>query len=94
MEIREILTVPRSHWQNAYVERLIGSIRRDCLDHVLVFHERGLTHADPFVCSLPVALLLRNPPRTLLQVLAPPMMMSMQPFLLADGLLPLDSAAN
>jgi transposase InsO family protein len=40
--IKEILTAPRSPWQNAYVERLIGSIRRDCLDHVLVFNERGL----------------------------------------------------
>jgi putative transposase len=40
--IKEILTAPRSPWQNAYVERLIGSVRRDCLDHVLVFNERGL----------------------------------------------------
>jgi putative transposase len=40
--IKEILTAPRSPWQNAYVERLIGSIHRDCLDHVLVFNERGL----------------------------------------------------
>ena len=40
--IREVLTAPRSPWQNAYVERLIGSIRRDCLDHVLVFNEHGL----------------------------------------------------
>jgi len=42
MQIREVLTAPRSPWQNAYVERLIGSIRRDCLDHVLIFNERGL----------------------------------------------------
>ena len=42
MEVREVLTAPRSPWQNAYVERLIGSIRRDCLDHVLIFNERGL----------------------------------------------------
>lgn len=42
MEIQEVLTAPRSPWQNAYIERLIGSIRRDCLDHVLVFDERGL----------------------------------------------------
>jgi transposase InsO family protein len=40
--IKEILTAPRSPWQNAYVERMIGSIRRDCLDHVLIFNERGL----------------------------------------------------
>src|SRR5689334_15190948 len=42
MQIREVLTASRSPWQNAYVERLIGSIRRDCLDHILVLHERGL----------------------------------------------------
>jgi len=42
MGIHEILTAPRSPWQNAYVERLIGSIRRECLDHVVVFHEAGL----------------------------------------------------
>ena len=42
MEIQEVLTAPRSPWQNAYVERLIGSIRRDCLDHVLIFNQRGL----------------------------------------------------
>jgi Integrase core domain len=40
--IKETLTAPRSPWQNAYVEKLIGSFRRDCLDHVLVFNERGL----------------------------------------------------
>jgi putative transposase len=44
MEIQEVLTAPHSPWQNAYVERMIGSIRRDCLDHVLVFNERGLRH--------------------------------------------------
>lgn len=38
----EILSAPRSPWQNAYVERLIGSIRRECLDHVIVLNERGL----------------------------------------------------
>jgi hypothetical protein len=42
MEIHEVLTAPQSPWQNPYVERLIGSIRRECLDHVLVFHEAGL----------------------------------------------------
>ena len=40
--IDEVLTAPRSPWQNPYAERLIGSIRRECLDHVMVFHERGL----------------------------------------------------
>ena len=34
---------PRSPWQNPYVERLIGSIRRELLDHVIVLNERHLT---------------------------------------------------
>jgi hypothetical protein len=42
MRIAEVITAPRSPWQNAYVERLIGSIRRECLDHVIVFNERHL----------------------------------------------------
>src|SRR6516164_7028169 len=40
--IREVLASPQSPWQNAYVERLIGSIRRECLDHVIVLNETGL----------------------------------------------------
>jgi transposase InsO family protein len=39
MGIYEVLTAPRSPWQRAYVERVIGSIRRECLDHVIVWHE-------------------------------------------------------
>ena len=42
MRIEEILSAPASPWQRAYVERLIGSIRRDCLDHVIVLGERHL----------------------------------------------------
>jgi putative transposase len=42
MGIKEVLIAPRSPWQNPYVERLIGSIRRECLDHVIVLHERHL----------------------------------------------------
>ncbi len=40
--IHEVLAAPQSPWQNAYVERLIGSIRRECLDHVIVLNEAGL----------------------------------------------------
>ena len=36
MGIEEVLTAPRSPWQNGYAERLIGSIRRECLDHVII----------------------------------------------------------
>ena len=42
MGIRDRPTAPRSPWQNGYVERLIGSIRRECLDHVIVFGETHL----------------------------------------------------
>src|ERR1022692_2113454 len=42
LNLRELLTAPRSPWQNAYVERLIGSIRRECLNHVIVLRESGL----------------------------------------------------
>jgi putative transposase len=42
MNINEVLSAPRSPWQRAYVERLIGSIRRECLDHVIVFNEDSL----------------------------------------------------
>jgi transposase InsO family protein len=44
MGIRDRPTTPRSPWQNGYCERLIGSIRRDCLDHVVVFGEQHLRH--------------------------------------------------
>jgi transposase InsO family protein len=44
MGIRDQPTPPRSPWQNGYAERLIGSIRRECLDHVVVFGECHLRH--------------------------------------------------
>jgi integrase-like protein len=42
--IRDRPTSPCSPWQDGYAERLISSIRRDCLDHVVVFGERHLRH--------------------------------------------------
>ena len=42
MGITEVITAPRSPWQNPYAERLIGSIRRECLDHVIILNERHL----------------------------------------------------
>jgi putative transposase len=42
MGICEVLSAPRSPWQRAYVERVIGSIRRECLDHVIAFDEGSL----------------------------------------------------
>src|SRR5262245_13449910 len=40
--ITEVVTAPRSPWQNPYAERLIGSIHRECLDHVIILNERHL----------------------------------------------------
>jgi len=36
-------TAPASPWQNAYVERVIGSIRRECTDHLIAINERQLS---------------------------------------------------
>ena len=55
MEITVVLTAPRSPWQNPYVERLIGSIRRECLDHVIVVNESSLRQQ--------IACYLRIPPQ-------------------------------
>jgi putative transposase len=40
--IREVKTAPRSPWQNPYVERLIGTLRRECLDHTVVLNDAHL----------------------------------------------------
>jgi transposase InsO family protein len=42
LDIREVVIAPRSPWQSAYAERVIGSIRRECLDHVVVMGEGHL----------------------------------------------------
>ena len=42
LDMREVFIAPRSPWQNSYVKRLIGSIRRECFNHVIVFNERHL----------------------------------------------------
>jgi putative transposase len=42
MDIEQVLISARSPWQNPYVERLIGSIRRECLDHTIIFNEKHL----------------------------------------------------
>ena len=53
MGIRDRPITPRSPWQNGHVERLIGSIRRECLDHVVVLGERHLRqgYAAPSTCA-------------------------------------------
>jgi hypothetical protein len=42
MGIREVLIAPKSPWQNPYCERVIGSIRRECLDHMIILSENHL----------------------------------------------------
>jgi putative transposase len=50
MGIKQVLSAPRSPWQRAYVERLIGTIRRECLDHMIVFNQRSLhQHIQEFL---------------------------------------------
>ena len=67
MKIEAVRTAARSPWQNAYVERLIGSIRRECLDHVIVTNERGLRHVlqgyiDYYLKSRPHLALAKDSP--------------------------------
>jgi hypothetical protein len=42
LHMEEVLTAPQSPWQNPYAERLIGSIRRDCLNHFVILNARHL----------------------------------------------------
>jgi transposase InsO family protein len=49
MGIKQVLSAPRSPWQRAYIERVIGTIRRECLDHVIVLHQASLSrHLNQF----------------------------------------------
>ena len=59
--MQQVLSAPRSRWQRPYIERLIGSIRRECLDHFIVFNDthfeapsfglRGLLSYNPNALS-------------------------------------------
>jgi transposase InsO family protein len=51
MGVEEVLTAPRAPWQKAFVERFIGSARRECLDHAIVFNEAGLQRLMTHYCS-------------------------------------------
>ena len=67
MGIEEVLIAPQAPWQNPYCERMIGSIRRDCLDHLLVLNERHLyrilaDYFDYYHNSRPHLSLDRNSP--------------------------------
>jgi len=50
MAVAEVVSAPASPWQNPFVERVIGSIRRECLDHVIVLNE---THLRRVLSSYP-----------------------------------------
>jgi hypothetical protein len=52
MGIRDRPVSPRSPWQNAYAERLIGTVRRECLDRVLVFGEAAALIAFSQCCGV------------------------------------------
>ena len=53
MNTRAVRTAPRSPWQNAYAERVIGSIRRECLDQVIAINETGLRRVlTPYIACL------------------------------------------
>jgi putative transposase len=51
MGIDEVVTAPHAPWQNAFVERFVGSARRECFDHVIVFNEAGLQRLMTLYCS-------------------------------------------
>ena len=51
MGIDDVLTAPHAPWQNPFVERFIGSARRECFDHVIVFNEAGVKRLMTLYCS-------------------------------------------
>ncbi len=64
---KAVLTAPRSPWQNPYAERLVGSIRRECLDHVVIFGEGSLrrilkSYGDYYLRSRTHLALDKDPP--------------------------------
>jgi transposase InsO family protein len=68
MAIQDVVTAPRSPWQNAYVERFIGSLRRECLDHVIVLSASGLerilrSYVAYYMCSRTHLGLAKDSPR-------------------------------
>ena len=52
MDIRDKPTAPASPWQNGFAERLIGSIRRECVDHIIVLGEAHLRRILKFLCQI------------------------------------------
>jgi hypothetical protein len=51
--MKEVISAPRSPWQNAFAERMIGSIRLECLDHVVVLSQRHLQKL--LICSTKIS---------------------------------------
>jgi putative transposase len=69
MGITEVLTAPQSPWQNPFAERLVGSIRRECLDHVIVLGEKHLrtilrSYFAYYLCSRTHLSLAKDTPTT------------------------------
>jgi len=63
--IEQVLTAPRSPWQNPYCERVIGTLRRECLDHFIVLGEQHLRRIPRILSRIP------DPPRARLARAAP-----------------------
>ena len=61
MAIGEVLTAPKSPWQSPYVERLIGFIPRECLDHVMDRAQRAIAPSHPSIQCLLLSRFLLSP---------------------------------